>query len=300
MEESIEEEIERRTPDRQSVQARTSCNCKSTCSRKRVEDGARARGCPCKGANKHCNSSCKCGTRSKPCQNKESTTREVHSTYGPGPRTTRKSEEEEMKEANRQVKEFIDTLDFETIKSLCVKSLQRGVGSMDFIDSLLVMEDDDNDREEENLGLAMEPMDVAGPSTHPQGPTAVGITPATRPPGEALPDWCKCGNCREMPQQIENVWCGKRNCESTKAKFGKLCLDVEVLSLGIRSSADIRNDWHDSSARAFRKAGYRNYILDKHGYLGKRKRRVAPSCIVWQIRHHYPTRTGIYMGFREN
>ncbi|EDO27344.1 predicted protein [Nematostella vectensis] len=71
MEESIEEEIERRTPDRQSVQARTSCNCKSTCSRKRVEDGARARGCPCKGANKHCNSSCKCGTRSKPCQNKQ-------------------------------------------------------------------------------------------------------------------------------------------------------------------------------------------------------------------------------------
>ncbi|EDO40411.1 predicted protein [Nematostella vectensis] len=170
MEESIEEEIERRTSDGQSVQARTSCNCKSTCSRKRVEDGARARGCPCKGANKHCNSSCKCGKRSKPCQNK----------------------------------------------------------------------------------------------------------------------------------QIENVCCGKRNCESTKARFGKLCLDVEVLSLGIRSSADIRNDRHDSSARAFRKAGYRNYILDKHGYLGKGRRRVAPSCIVWQIRHHYPTRTGIYMGFREN
>ncbi|EDO41417.1 predicted protein [Nematostella vectensis] len=70
MEESMEEEIERRTPDRQSVQ--------------------------------------KILKILKPYVTPvfhESTTREVHSTYGPGPRTTRKSEEEEMKEANRQVKQ---------------------------------------------------------------------------------------------------------------------------------------------------------------------------------------------------
>ena len=53
------------------------------------------------------------------------------------------------------------------------------------------------------------------------------------------------------------------------------------------------------SSRTFRKAAYRNYILDTHGYLGKRKRKVVPSCCVLCIRRHYPSATGIYMGFRQ-
>lgn len=40
------------------------------------------------------------------------------------------------------IHEFIETLDADTIKKICMRSLQRGVGSMDFVDSLLIMEDD--------------------------------------------------------------------------------------------------------------------------------------------------------------
>ena len=37
----------------------------------------------------------------------------------------------------------------------------------------------------------------------------------------------------------------------------------------IRSAADIRNDREDASTCAFRKAGYRQFIIAKYGRLGK-------------------------------
>ena len=43
------------------------------------------------------------------------------------------------------LQEFIDTLDSATVKKLCIRSLRRGIGSMDYIDSLLIMEDDLDD-----------------------------------------------------------------------------------------------------------------------------------------------------------
>ena len=78
------------------------------------------------------------------------------------------------------------------------------------------------------------------------------------------------------------------------------CLDPEFLLLSSRNVGDIRNDPHDNSTRAFRKQAYRHYILDTYGYLGKGNRKVAPSCVVMCIRRHYPSPTGVYMGYREH
>ena len=36
--------------------------------------------------------------------------------------------------------------------------------------------------------------------------------------------------------------------------------------------------------RQFRKAAYRQFILDKYGYLGRGNRKVVPSRAVWQVR----------------
>ena len=102
-----------------------------------------------------------------------------------------------------------------------------------------------------------------------------------------------------MPLEVEKVCCRKKNCDAKKPRFKKLCLDPDYLELSIKSSADIRNDRQNNSTRTFRKAAYRHYILDKHGYLGKGRRKVAPSCVVWEIREHYPSPSGIYMGFKE-
>ena len=57
--------------------------------------------------------------------------------------------------------EFIDTLDSATVKKLCIRSLKRVIGSMDYIDSLLIMEDDlddgnDDDKDAEVYSPAAE------------------------------------------------------------------------------------------------------------------------------------------------
>ena len=72
---------------------------------------------------------------------------------------------------------------------------------------------------------------------------------------------------------------GKKHCDTKKTRLKKLCLDPDYLELSIKSSADIRNDRQNNSTRSFRKAAYRHYILDKHGYLGKGRRKVAPHVL---------------------
>ena len=76
------------------------------------------------------------------------------------------------------------------------------------------------------------------------------------------------------------------------------CVDPDVLQVAIRNRGDIRNDRDDNSTRAFRKAAYRQFLLDRYGYLGKGNRKVCPSCVVTIISRHYPSQTGVYMGFR--
>ena len=101
-----------------------------------------------------------------------------------------------------------------------------------------------------------------------------------------------------MAQVIENKCCGYRNCITFKRRFVKLCLDLEVLELCIRNRADIRNDREDNSTSSFRKAAYRQFILEKYGHLGKGNQKAASSCVVLRIRRQYPSPTGMYMGFR--
>ncbi|XP_068672845.1 uncharacterized protein [Montipora foliosa] len=104
-----------------------SCRCKSTCSTK---SGRIRVGCPCKTANKKCTSQCSCGTRQKPCKNKAT--------------------------------EFILTLDEEMAKKLAIRALQSGVGSMKFIDILLIVEDSDESSDESSVAPLATPLD---PST---------------------------------------------------------------------------------------------------------------------------------------
>ena len=50
---------------------------------------------------------------------------------------------------------------------------------------------------------------------------------SSEPPRE----WCKCGHCRSMSQEIENVCCKERKCITEQARFQKVCLDADVLEL---------------------------------------------------------------------
>lgn len=50
--------------------------------------------------------------------------------------------------------------------------------------------------------------------------------------------------------------------------------------------------------RSYRYAAYRQFTWWSHGWLGKRVRRVIPSCSVNHIRQIYPEETGLYTGFQ--
>ena len=45
------------------------------------------------------------------------------------------------------IQEFISALDEKMVRELCVRALSQGIGSMEYVDSLLIMEDDENDVE---------------------------------------------------------------------------------------------------------------------------------------------------------
>ena len=125
------------------------------------------------------------------------------------------------------------------------------------------------------------------------------LDPQPKPTKPNQPQWCICSNCVEMPREIENKCCRRRTCIISRRRFYKFFIDPENLELCLKNTADVRNDPRDSSTRAFRKAASRQYVLWQHGYLGKGNRRVVPSCSVLKIRSHYPSPTGVYMGFRE-
>lgn len=177
---------------------------------------------------------------------------------------------------------------------------------MDYIDSLLIMEDDlDENKDLGELGhttaenINDKTLTDSGPTTqesgNPQNPDL-----EDDPMVGGVVDCCVCGRCRPMPQEIENKCCNLKKCITLSSRFTKLCLDPDVLELCIRNTSDIRNDREDNSTRAFRKAAYRQFILAHHGRLGKGNRRVCPSCVVLKIRERFPSITGVYMGYREH
>lgn len=167
---------------------------------------------------------------------------------------------------------------------------------MDYINGLLLQEDDLDDDDTEDTPTAASP----GTSTEQTSVEESTTDPDPGPSGASVVPWCKCRVCRIMPQEIENKCCGQRKCVTTHTRFAKLCLDPDVLQLAIRNRGDIRNDREDNSTRVFRKASYRQFVLDRYSYLGKGNRKVCPSCVVVTIRQHYPSQTGVYMGFRHD
>ena len=168
---------------------------------------------------------------------------------------------------------------------------------MEYVDSLLIMEDDDDNDSGNTNGFSE---DSAGVPQDPQTELTAGSGGSQHPHSEPTPDWCKCWQCQPMAQVIENKCCGYRNCITSKRRFQKLCLDPEVLEMCIRNRADIRNDREDNSTSSFRKAAYRQFILEKYGHLGKGNRKVAPSCVVLRSEGSILHQPGYTWGFDQS
>ena len=65
--------------------------------------------------------------------------------------------------------------------------------------------------------------------------------PGNPGPSSSLP-WCRCGRCRAMPLEIENVCCRKRPCVTAQDFFQSAVLDMNVLSISIVNRSDVFAD----------------------------------------------------------
>ena len=81
-------------------------------------------------------------------------------------------------------------------KTVAIRALQRGVGSMDYVDSLLLMEPEDESKNSDQEPNVADD-DDASPLCVPPASTQVIDQ-------EPVPEWCNCSCCRAMPQDMEN------------------------------------------------------------------------------------------------
>ena len=95
-------------------------------------------------------------------------------------------------------------MDESLVRKLAIRSLRRGIGSMDYIDTLLIMEDDLDDTE--NVGELWQSSTERPHEETPTQDAGNSQNPGPDPDltSSCVPDWCDCGRCRPMPQEIEN------------------------------------------------------------------------------------------------
>ena len=153
---------------------------------------------------------------------------------------------------------------------------------------------------------------------HHQLPSSSTTTSSLLPTDE---EWCKCGNCANMPLRIERKCCQNEcfdhtNFQDNQFTPGRDCvLNSQLLLNTIFGDVNIQLSWFrqqrylgftgdallftnmDNSNYRFH--AYRNYIDFVHGYLGRHNRRVIPACVVAHIRTKWPSPDGNYIGYKE-
>lgn len=115
------------------------------------------------------------------------------------------------------------------------------------------------------------------------------------------PQWCSCGNCRQMEIQKMDVCCGKLplNCHTLDPMFTEGCLSQFALEIGQICYANFRAQAPRFNNENLRFIAYRNYIAWIHGKLGKGNRKPVPSCCVLKIRKSYPDPNNRYVLYKE-
>ncbi|XP_028515079.1 uncharacterized protein LOC114575110, partial [Exaiptasia diaphana] len=183
---------------------------------------------------------CKCGTRSRPCKNREQhAERIVEGNINANPSAFERHQQA-VETAQREIEAFIAPLSSDEKDNLLVRLLSQGRGSLDFARNLLE--------------------DVREPDPDPDPDP-----PQNNPTGTGGIAWCKCSVCEVMPTTEENVCCKLVTCVTSYQRFHNICIDREVLELAIRVRCDIRADEPDYSMTSYRIAAYRQYVLWKYG-----------------------------------
>lgn len=117
-------------------------------------------------------------------------------------------------------------------------------------------------------------------------------------PAENQPDWCVCGQCREMPDERQRVCCMNNGYNHEHPFFETHILLEATLELAMRNNADhLQYPFDPSNPACWRFTAYQQFCLWAWGRLGTQNRKVIPSCCVWKIRDRFPDPVGNYTGF---
>lgn len=123
------------------------------------------------------------------------------------------------------------------LRKLAARGLWRGVGSMDFIHTLIIENDlDENDLDHHTSELTVatrENMDSAATST---------VANPNLSLSNPLVNLYTCRQCRPMPQAVDNQCCRQRKCITTTSCFTKRS------ELCMQNTIEIRNDRKDTSS----------------------------------------------------
>lgn len=88
--------------------------------------------------------------------------------------------------------------------------------------------------------------------------------PAAAPQDTPTPSWCRCGNCQQMPTQIENKCCRLRHCFTTEQQFHDAVLNTVVLATCMNREKDLFPHDIPRGNQSYRHYAYRRYTYLVH------------------------------------
>ena len=133
--------------------------------------------------------------------------------------------------------------------------------------------------------------------------------------------WCKCGKCAVMEKTIESFCChekaveydeydGKLTCAQNQEfssitslssfvqnMLSKDVLDIDVLQY-LEENWPLGDDELEQTHKLYRLVSYRRCSRWVFTILGKKVRRVFPSCVYTAIRNEFASPTGLYTHFK--
>lgn len=134
-------------------------------------------------------------------------------------------------------------------------------------------------------------------------------------------EWCKCGKCSIMEKSIESFCCHEKaleydeydkkltaaqnqgfDCITSLSSFIKNMLSKDVLNVDVcqylEENWPLGDDELEKTHKLYRLVSYRRCSRWVFTILGKKCRRVFPSCVYTYIRKEFASPSGLYTHFK--
>ena len=123
-------------------------------------------------------------------------------------------------------------------------------------------------------------------------------------------EWCYCKKCEQSdvikekvcclnPKVFENNVFENHLCITETEAFASVCLNRFVLQAAIGTWNQDNREPRNFDDKNFRFIAYKQYISWSYGYLGKRKRKPLPICVIQAIRRKYPDPNNMYIPYHD-